>query len=114
MSSLTYKKVKISIGNRFFAEYKINNISTNTFEYQDDTCLNKIELFSDKVIFTRENAEFILVMDNTKDTAFYKLKELNYELDIKINYFDKMFEENKLILIYQLETTDNEISLTLE
>ena len=109
-----FKNVKIIIGDECYKEYKITNITDNIFEYQDDTCLNKLEISNDKIIFIRESDEFLLIMDSTKDNAYYKLKDLNYELDIKINYFDQREEDNKLIISYQLETNDKEISLILE
>lgn len=108
-----YKKVKIMIGEAFFNEYPIKNRDNQFIEYQDDTCINTIDIKDNGILFTRENSEFLLIMDSSKETAFYKLKELNYELDIKINYFDKLIENEQMIISYQLETNDKEIRLIL-
>ncbi len=109
-----FKNVKITIGDKLYKDYKINYLSDNLLEYKDDDCLNKLEILENKFTYTRESDEFLLIIDSTKETAYYKLKELNYELYIKVNYFDKRFENSKLIISYKLETTDNEISLILE
>lgn len=109
-----YKGVKIFVGDDLFCEYKINYIKNNIIVYKDDSCINKIELLDDKYILTRENEEFLLIIDNLKEFAYYKLKELNYELDIKINYIDKYKKNANLIISYQLETNDKEIKIMLE
>lgn len=109
-----FTKVKIAIGNELYFIGEVINSKENSIEYTDDSSKNKIEIVDDKIIYTRENNEFLLVMDNTKEYAYYKLKDLNYELDIKINYLDKRIEDNKLIISYLLETTDKEINIILE
>ena len=108
-----YKSIKILIGGEYYNEYQLD-IKGNTYQYEDESCLNKIILLDEKIEFIRENDEFLLVMNNKKETAFYKLKEQNYELDIKINYFDSVVENNNLIISYQLDTTEKDISLILE
>lgn len=115
VSSLAiYNKVTIKIGDELYGSYKITHLKEQLLEYNDDSCNNKLELHDDEIILTRENEDFLLIMNNTKEEAFYKLKELNYELQIKINYFDKIIENHKLIICYQLETNDKQITLILE
>lgn len=109
-----YKSIKIFIGGDYYHEYQVDFKNNETYQYQDESCLNKIKILNDEIEFTRENDEFLLIMNNKQDNALYKLKEQNYELDIKINFFDYIVENNKLIITYQLETTDKEISLSLE
>lgn len=109
-----YKKVKIYVGDDELNRYQVTNLENKVYEFQDDTCINKIEINNDNIILTRDNEEFLLIVDKTKKDAYYKLKELNYELDIPINYFDLFEDNNNLIITYQLETNDKEIKLILE
>lgn len=109
-----FKSVKIYIGDEFYNEYKLNKIIDNRFEYKDDSCLNIIEFTEENVKLIRENDEFLLIINSNAEEASYTLKELNYELDIKINYFDQIKEGNNLMLCYQLETNDKAIKLILE
>ncbi|MBQ6687382.1 MAG: hypothetical protein IJN03_02545 [Bacilli bacterium] len=109
-----YNKVNIKIGNELYGSYDVHYLKDHLLEYNDDSCNTKIEIKEDEIKLIRENEEFLLIMNNTKEEAVYKLKELNYELEIKINYFDKIIEDNNLIISYQLETTDQPITLILE
>lgn len=111
---INYKRVQIFIGDELYNEYKLKQINDKSFEYQDDTCHNIIEFIDDNIKITRENEEFLLIMNNNKEEALYTLKELNYELNIKINYLDQIKENNNLIICYQLETNDKEVKLILE
>ena len=109
-----YKKVKIYIGDEFYNEYVLKKIDESIYEYQDDSCKNKIEFINELGKITRENDEFLLEMASNQEQALYTLKELNYELDISINYFDIIKENNNLLISYQLETNDKEVRLVLE
>ena len=110
----TYKKIKIYIGDEYYNQYNIQKLNEQEFVYNDDACINKIEINSQKVTVTRESEEFLLIIESDMEDAYYKLKELNYELKININYFDFFEEDNKLIIAYQLETNDQPIKLELE
>lgn len=109
-----YKNIKIFIGESLYNEYKLKVLNNNIFEYVDDSCHNTIEFFSDYVKLIRENEEFLIEITSNKEEALYRLKELNYELDIKVNYFDIINEDKDLILCYQLETNDKQVKLILE
>ena len=85
----------------------------NTYEYQDDSCKNIIEL-NDNVTLIRENAEFKLILKVNEKCALYELKEYGYNMNIEVNYFDIIKEEKALIISYQLETNDKEIKIVLE
>jgi len=109
-----FKSVKIFIGDVFYNEYDLKKSNDNTLVYQDDTCNNKIEFIEDNIKVTRENDEFLLIINSNKEEALYNLKELNYELTIKVNYFDQIKDSSNLIIAYQLETNDKAIKLILE
>ena len=109
-----YKSVKIFIGDELYNEYKLNNPTDNKFEYQDDTCNNTIEFIDDNIKLSRENDEFLLIINSSELKALYTLKELNYELNIEVNFFEKIKDNNNLIICYQLETNDKAIKLILE
>lgn len=109
-----FKKIKIYIGDEIYNEYKLNKISDNKFEYQEESTLNVVEFIEDNIKIIRESDEFLLVINSNKNEALYTLKELNYELNIQVNYFDKFYEDNNLVIGYQLETNDKAIKLVLE
>lgn len=109
-----YKKALVYVGEELYNEYILQDNTNNKIEYKDDSCTNTIELIEDNLTIIRENEEFTLNMESKKDYALYLLKELNYELDIKINYLDYFKEEKDLIIAYQLETNDKEIRIILK
>ena len=110
----SYKKIKIFIGDELFNEYHLNKTIDNKYEYFEDEVKNTIELTEGKIIIIRENDEFFLKINSNNEEGLYILKELNYELYIKVNYFDYFYENNDLIIGYQLETNDKAIKLILE
>ena len=109
-----YKSVKIYIGDELYNEYKLNKIKDNKFEYKDDSCNNIIEFTEENIRLCRENEEFSLTINSNEEKAVYTLKELNYELNIEVNYFDQIKEDKNIVLCYQLETNDKAIKLILE
>ena len=71
-------------------------------------------LNEEEITIIRENDEFLIVINSNNEDGVYTLKELNYELYIKVNYFDHFLDNNDLIIAYQLETNDKAIKLVLE
>jgi len=109
-----FKSIEIYIGDEIFNNYNLIKNDNNIFEYQDDSCHNIIEFINDNVRIIRENQEFLLIINSDAIEASYKLKELNYELIINVNFFDLIKEDNNLIICYQLETNDKAIKLILK
>lgn len=109
-----YKKIKIFIGDELFNEYSINEVSENKYEYFEDKTKNTVQLNEEEITIIRENDEFLIVINSNNEDGVYTLKELNYELYIKVNYFDHFLDNNDLIIAYQLETNDKAIKLVLE
>lgn len=94
-----------------FNERTICHIEDDVLEYSNDVDTIKIHL--DKFKFIKENFESILKISENKCTL--KLKELQKEFDIPINYIEYNWENYKrFTLKYKLESQEKPLKLIIE
>lgn len=94
-----------------FNERTICHIEDDVLEYSNDADTIKIHL--DKFKFIKENFESILKISDHKCTL--KLKELQKEFDITLDFIEHAWEENKrFTLKYKLESQEKPLKIIIE
>lgn len=89
---------------------KIDNLSyrikKNDIEFTHDNVTYKVRISNINAFFVRENNEFKFVLDIMNNKCFYKLKETDTLLEIKVLQSKSSINENNFIIEYELETEE--------
>jgi len=105
-------------------KYTIKLLKDNLLEkeYKDINCLenNDLYFFTESIkntigkdYFIRENEEFKFYLDFSKKESTYLLKEKNLLFEIKVNKAEIIKKDNKIDIIYQIETSEEEIKISM-
>lgn len=89
---------------------KIDNLSyrikKNDIEFTHDNVTYIVRISNINALFVRENNEFKFVLDIMNNKCFYKLKETDTLLEIKVLQSSSKIDENNFIIEYELETEE--------
>ena len=88
----------------------INSMKNNKITFK----LDNIKTIINNNILIRENEEFKFEIDLLNKKATYLLKEKNYLYDIEVKKSYIQYDNNKIIIIYNIETNEEEIKIVLE
>lgn len=83
--------------------------------FESDDNKYELECKSNDYILTKENDESIINIifkDNPKCSIY--LKEYNLNLDVIVEYYKVLTNDNKYTFIYQLETDDEATTIEIE
>lgn len=105
MASLSLKLLKNEeeILNKENISYRIKK---NDIEFVCDDVNYIVRISNIDAFFVRESEEFKFVLDIRNNECFYKLKETNTLLEIKVLQCSAIILENKFIIEYELETEE--------
>lgn len=91
---------------------KIDNLSyrikKNDILFTHDNITYTVRISNINALFVRENNEFKFVLDIMNNKCFYKLKETNTLLEIKVLQSSSKIDENNFIIEYELETEEGQ------
>lgn len=85
--------------------------NNNLLKFNLEDCITTIDLESK--LFTRENEEYIFLLDIQKEKCEIKLKKEDYLLQVNVEYAILLKNQNELKLNYLIETDDNPMSLVI-
>ena len=89
----------------------------NKYHYIDKETNYTLKNNQNEVIFTRENQEIIhtMIFNKQKTTvSIYYLKELHHSLEFNIKTTNLKVTNNKVIINYQIQETNNEYEYIIE
>ncbi len=89
---------------------KIDNLSykikKNIIEFFYDNVTYMVKISNINSFFVREGNEFKFVLDMMNNKCFYKLKETNTLLEIKVLKSESLIKDNNFLIEYELETEE--------
>lgn len=85
--------------------------NNNSLKFNLENCITTIDLETE--LFTRENEEYIFLLDIQKEKCEIKLKKEDYLLQVNVEYAILLKNQNELKLNYLIETDDNPMSLVI-
>ena len=89
----------------------INSVN-NRFKFMLFECETVIDF--EKYIFTRENEEYIFILNMLNKTCHIKLKTENVIIPIQVDYCDVIKEKNRYIIDYSIESEDAHIKMIID
>ena len=98
--------------NEELIEQNIINIIDN--KKQKTFILNDIKNTINNNIFIRESNDYKFILNIEDNISTYLLKEQNILYDIKVNKSSISYKDNKIEIIYNIETNDKDIKIILE
>lgn len=113
MGSLSFKLSKNN--NEVLKLDDINyDIKKNNIIFCYDNINYKIRVSNINAFLVRENDEFKFVLDIMNNKCFYKLKETNTLLEIKVLNSKSLINGNNFIIEYKLETEEEQNKIEID
>lgn len=90
------------------------NIKKNDITFNNDNINYKVRISNFDAFFVRENDEFKFVLDIMNNKCFYKLKETDTLLEIKVLNSSSIIKGDNFIIEYELETEEEQNKIEID